>query len=108
MRLTAHRQLRRHIRHIFRTIKMSSRCSSTYARRSSFEPQCTHLTMTRVYGPDLVYETCHRTGPFGWVFQCTQDRENSIERALFRGELVCYLLVNPSGTWLIGIRPMID
>lgn len=94
MHHTKQRQLRRYFDHILKFANMSSRCSSTFPRRSSFEPQCTHLTMTRVYGPELVYETCHRAGPFGWVYQCTQDREDAVERALFKGELVSDLLNN--------------
>ncbi|KAK3196743.1 hypothetical protein K4F52_000087 [Lecanicillium sp. MT-2017a] len=69
-------------------------------RRSSFEPQCTHPTMTRVYGPDVVYGTCHRPGPLGWVFQCTQDREEMIDQSVSNGDFPTSETV--SGTSLFG------
>ncbi|CAM1510170.1 Fc.00g005050.m01.CDS01 [Cosmosporella sp. VM-42] len=53
--------------------------------RLPFTPQCTHLTMTRLYGLDYVCEACHRPGPFGWVYRCTQDRDDLIEHAAQRG-----------------------
>lgn len=53
--------------------------------RPKFQPQCSHLTMTRLYGTDFLCESCHRPGPFGWVYRCTQDREELIEEAVARG-----------------------
>lgn len=50
-----------------------------------FKPQCTHLTMTRIYGFELVCDACHRSGPFGWVYCCTQDREDLIEHCVAHG-----------------------
>ncbi|KAG5662797.1 hypothetical protein KAF25_005215 [Fusarium avenaceum] len=47
-----------------------------------FKPQCTHLTMTRVYDPSLKCSSCHEHGPFGWLYQCSQDREEMIEEKL--------------------------
>lgn len=41
--------------------------------------------MTRLYGTDFLCESCHRPGPFGWVYRCTQDREELIEEAVARG-----------------------
>ncbi|KAI5457738.1 hypothetical protein BGZ63DRAFT_427772 [Mariannaea sp. PMI_226] len=41
--------------------------------------------MTRLYGASFVCESCHRPGPFGWLYRCTQDREELIEEAASRG-----------------------
>lgn len=60
-------------------------------RRPIFEPQCTHATMTRVYSPNLLCAHCHYPGPSGWLYQCTQDREDLIEHAVARGEFVWQL-----------------
>ncbi|KAF7543626.1 hypothetical protein G7046_g9963 [Stylonectria norvegica] len=53
--------------------------------RPAFQPQCTHLTMTRLYGSQFVCDSCRRPGPFGWVYRCTQDRDELIEQAASRG-----------------------
>ncbi|KJZ76223.1 hypothetical protein HIM_04305 [Hirsutella minnesotensis 3608] len=65
---------------------MAPRGMASQQRRSMFEPQCTHLTMTRIYDPDLVCVSCRRPGPVGWVYQCSQDREDLIEHAVCRGD----------------------
>ncbi|KAI9158922.1 hypothetical protein HJFPF1_06925 [Paramyrothecium foliicola] len=59
-------------------------------KRPVFEPQCTHLSMTRLYDPDAACLHCRRPGPFGWVYQCTQDREEVLEQAAARGELTAF------------------
>ena len=47
--------------------------------------QCTHLTMTRLYGRDIRCQVCLRQGSFGWVYRCTQDREVLLEDEMDRG-----------------------
>ncbi|KAJ6779420.1 hypothetical protein PWT90_03876 [Aphanocladium album] len=59
------------------------------ARPANFEAQCTHTTMTRVYGPSHLCNTCHQPGTLGWVYQCTQDKEGIIDDALAHGDLNC-------------------
>lgn len=44
--------------------------------------------MTRLYGFEFTCESCHRSGPFGWVYRCTQDREDLIEHAVEHNQLV--------------------
>lgn len=39
---------------------------------------CTHLTVTRVYGPHIC-SICHRPSRFGWLYQCTQDEQQHEE-----------------------------
>jgi hypothetical protein len=46
--------------------------------------QCTHLTMTRLYGRDILCQVCLREGSFGWVYRCTQDRELLLEDEMER------------------------
>lgn len=53
-----------------------------------FRPQCTHLTMTRLYGFEFVCDSCRHHGNFGWVYRCTQDREDVIEEAIDVGRHV--------------------
>ncbi|CAJ0550663.1 Ff.00g105930.m01.CDS01 [Fusarium sp. VM40] len=38
--------------------------------------------MTRVYDTSLKCSSCHEHGPFGWLYQCSQDREEMIEEKL--------------------------
>ncbi|RDA86254.1 hypothetical protein CP532_5111 [Ophiocordyceps camponoti-leonardi (nom. inval.)] len=59
-------------------------------RRCVFEPQCTHITMTRIYDPSLLCLNCRCPGPAGWLYQCTQDREELIEHAVSRGEVASF------------------
>ncbi|OAA57218.1 hypothetical protein ISF_07139 [Cordyceps fumosorosea ARSEF 2679] len=59
------------------------------ARPACLEAQCTHITMTRVYGATQLCNACHRPGSFGWVYQCTQDKEGIIDDALAQGDLNC-------------------
>ncbi|RDA94534.1 hypothetical protein CP533_2715 [Ophiocordyceps camponoti-saundersi (nom. inval.)] len=59
-------------------------------RRCVFEPQCTHITMTRVYDPSLLCLVCRCPGPNGWLYHCTQDREDLIEHAISRGEVASF------------------
>ncbi|KAK5994582.1 hypothetical protein PT974_05061 [Cladobotryum mycophilum] len=66
---------------------MALRSPPGLQKRPAFEPQCTHLTMTRLYSPELLCASCHRPGPFGWLYQCTQDRDDSLEHAATRGDL---------------------
>ncbi|KND90734.1 hypothetical protein TOPH_04490 [Tolypocladium ophioglossoides CBS 100239] len=69
---------------------MSSRGITSLHRRSIFEPQCTHLTMTRIYDPALLCIACHQPGSNGWIYACTQDREDLIEHAICRGEMASF------------------
>lgn len=64
-------------------------------RRPVFEPQCTHLTMTRIYDSNLLCVACRRPGPSGWVYHCSQDREDLIEHAICRGETVTVVFQAP-------------
>ncbi|EGR50178.1 uncharacterized protein TRIREDRAFT_105488 [Trichoderma reesei QM6a] len=73
-------------------------------RRPIFEPQCTHATMTRVYSPNLLCAHCHYPGPSGWLYQCTQDREDLIEHAVARGEFISMDQVGCQLAPLMGIR----
>lgn len=41
--------------------------------------------MTRLYGFNLLCDACGRSGPFGWVYCCTQDREDLIEHCVAHG-----------------------
>ncbi|KAF4988398.1 hypothetical protein FGRMN_9781 [Fusarium graminum] len=41
--------------------------------------------MTRVYDPGLRCSNCQEPGPFGWLYQCSQDREKVIEEKLNMG-----------------------
>ncbi|PHH82873.1 hypothetical protein CDD82_4511 [Ophiocordyceps australis] len=69
-----------------------------------FEPQCTHLTMARVYDPLLLCLACHRPGPNGWVYCCTQDREDMIEHAICRGEMMCFDALGQQLSGLLRMR----
>ncbi|KAH7308101.1 hypothetical protein B0I35DRAFT_104258 [Stachybotrys elegans] len=57
-------------------------------KRPIFEPQCTHITMTRLYDDNALCTSCNRPGPIGWLYQCTQDREESLERAVSHGDAI--------------------
>ncbi|PFH63283.1 hypothetical protein XA68_14935 [Ophiocordyceps unilateralis] len=46
--------------------------------------------MTRLYDPCLLCVACRRPGPNGWLYQCTQDREDLIEHAVCRGEVASF------------------
>ncbi|KEY68995.1 hypothetical protein S7711_03302 [Stachybotrys chartarum IBT 7711] len=67
---------------------MSTRSPPGFSSRPTFLPQCTHLTMTRVYDNQALCVTCNRPGPIGWLYQCTQDTEETLERAAARGEQI--------------------
>ncbi|KAL6859256.1 hypothetical protein J3F83DRAFT_763361 [Trichoderma novae-zelandiae] len=73
-------------------------------RRPVFEPQCTHATMTRIYSPSLLCSHCHYPGPSGWLYQCTQDREDLIEHAVARGEFISMDQVGYQLVPLMSIR----
>ncbi|KAF5255125.1 hypothetical protein FANTH_180 [Fusarium anthophilum] len=45
--------------------------------------------MTRIYDADSKCSSCHEPGPFGWLYQCTQDHEKMIEEKLLTGEQPC-------------------
>ncbi|KAF5020360.1 hypothetical protein F66182_7609 [Fusarium sp. NRRL 66182] len=51
-------------------------------RKQLSRPTCTHLTMTRVYDPMSRCSKCNESGPFGWLYQCTQDCNEIIEEKL--------------------------
>ncbi|KAL7935609.1 hypothetical protein V8C35DRAFT_278624 [Trichoderma chlorosporum] len=44
--------------------------------------------MSRIYSPSLLCSNCHYPGPSGWLYQCTQDREDLIEFAVARGDFI--------------------
>ncbi|QPC60225.1 hypothetical protein HYE67_002456 [Fusarium culmorum] len=52
------------------------------SRTTVFKPQCTHLTMTRVYDLDATCFSCQGPGQFGWLYQCTQDCDKIIQERL--------------------------
>lgn len=52
--------------------------------------------MTRVYGFNLTCDVCHQRGPFGWVYRCTQDREDYIESVVAHGYMVKFHITLPS------------
>ncbi|KAL2760925.1 hypothetical protein ACRALDRAFT_2093999 [Sodiomyces alcalophilus JCM 7366] len=53
--------------------------------RRSLGATCTHTTMTRIYSVDLRCDSCHQLGAFGWLYRCTQDREELIRQMLAVG-----------------------
>ncbi|ORY68418.1 uncharacterized protein BCR38DRAFT_471985 [Pseudomassariella vexata] len=57
----------------------------TAYRPQIWNPACTHLTMTRMYEPN-----------FGWLYRCTQDREQMIEDAMRKGHIVSFDLLGAS------------
>jgi hypothetical protein len=44
-----------------------------------FKGHCSHLTMARAYCNDYVCDTCHRPGGFGWLYECTEQKELILE-----------------------------
>ncbi|KAL3602408.1 hypothetical protein FPOAC2_06717 [Fusarium poae] len=52
------------------------------SRTTVFKPQCTHLTMARVYDLDAKCFSCQEPGQFGWLYQCTQDCDKIIQEKL--------------------------
>lgn len=44
-------------------------------RDQSRRPMCTHMTMTRLYGPYKCL-VCRTYPVEGWVYMCTQDHPN--------------------------------
>ncbi|KAF7549112.1 hypothetical protein G7Z17_g6594 [Cylindrodendrum hubeiense] len=60
--------------------------------------------MTRLYGIDFICESCHRPGPFGWVYRCTQDRDELIEQAASRGYTTAFDELGQVLTEELGIR----
>ncbi|KAH7144476.1 hypothetical protein B0J13DRAFT_675803 [Dactylonectria estremocensis] len=72
--------------------------------RPGFQPQCTHLTVTRLFGVDFICEVCHRPGPFGWVYRCTQDRDELIEQAASRGYTTAFDALGQTLTERLAIR----
>ncbi|KAM0740736.1 hypothetical protein ACQRIT_005920 [Beauveria bassiana] len=80
--------------------------------RPSLEAQCTHTTMTRVYGAANLCCACHRPGSFGWVYQCTQDQEGIIDDALAQGDLVQAMIqqdrMTQNGTSLFAHDGLLD
>jgi hypothetical protein len=69
---------------------MTTRSSPAFFGRKFFtEPQCSHLRMTRLYDEEILCVSCQLPGPCGWLYKCTQDREDMIEAAVARGEAVC-------------------
>jgi hypothetical protein len=42
--------------------------------------------MTRLYGSDQVCQLCRQPGRWGWLYRCTQDRDEIIENNYLQGE----------------------
>ncbi|KAG9236601.1 hypothetical protein BJ875DRAFT_541200 [Amylocarpus encephaloides] len=59
----------------------------TQAPTYKYGPQCTHITMTRIFTKEFRCCVCHQLGPFGWLYRCTQDRELMIEDDVDQGYL---------------------
>ncbi|KAF4982663.1 hypothetical protein FZEAL_1770 [Fusarium zealandicum] len=59
---------------------MSTQKAHGKENRPAFQPQCTHLTMTRLYDEEAICVLCQEPGPLGWVYRCTQDREEMIAK----------------------------
>ncbi|RNJ52701.1 hypothetical protein D7B24_003070 [Verticillium nonalfalfae] len=53
--------------------------------RRQFKASCTHPTMTRVYGVNHRCDTCGTYPPFGWLYRCTQDREELLRQMIHVG-----------------------
>ncbi|RGP80222.1 hypothetical protein FLONG3_1756 [Fusarium longipes] len=68
------------------------------SRTTVFKPQCTHLTMTRVYDSDTTCSSCNEPGQFGWLYQCTQDRNKIIEEKLSCMDFLDYAFRKNSST----------
>ncbi|KAL6890834.1 hypothetical protein GGI43DRAFT_387294 [Trichoderma evansii] len=60
--------------------------------------------MTRVYSPTLLCSNCRYPGPSGWLYQCTQDREDLIEHAVKQGEFVNMDHIGSQLTPMMGTR----
>ena len=45
---------------------------------SQHQAACTHLTVTRLFGPCVRCQYCHRTPKIGWVYACTQDHDGNL------------------------------
>ncbi|KAH8178729.1 hypothetical protein LIA77_00248 [Sarocladium implicatum] len=67
------------------TMKLSMEALSDRWRRPKFRPQCTHPTMSRLYGSEFLCDHCRRPGEFGWIYRCSHDREEVIDFALSQG-----------------------
>lgn len=46
---------------------------------------CTHTKMVRVYSVGMRCDICQRHGPFGWLYRCTEDREELLRHAISAG-----------------------
>nr|XP_036583754.1 uncharacterized protein CTRU02_06393 [Colletotrichum truncatum]KAF6792897.1 hypothetical protein CTRU02_06393 [Colletotrichum truncatum] len=51
---------------------------------------CTHVTMVRVYSYVLRCDSCDNYGPFGWLYRCSQDREEILRDSIFCGDEVTF------------------
>ncbi|KAL6815094.1 hypothetical protein J3E69DRAFT_375579 [Trichoderma sp. SZMC 28015] len=60
--------------------------------------------MTRIYSPSLLCSNCHYPGPSGWLYQCTQDREDLIEHAVASGDFISMDQFGSQLTPMMGIR----
>lgn len=49
---------------------------------------CTHVTMVRVYSYILRCDSCGNSGPFGWLYRCSQDQEEILRDSICSGEEV--------------------
>ena len=56
--------------------RSSTRSSFAQPRRAA----CTHITLTRLYGPYRCIH-CHRTSRLGWVYHCTQDHDGHLSES---------------------------
>ncbi|KAL7946775.1 hypothetical protein V8C42DRAFT_343707 [Trichoderma barbatum] len=60
--------------------------------------------MSRIYSTSLVCSHCRYPGPSGWLYQCTQDREDLIEHAVARGDFISMDEVGSQLTQMMSIR----
>ena len=91
---TAHRGFINHPLAAVRRVSTPSNSSAAAAaanervRAPPKEGQCTHLTTTRLFTKDFRCVCCCREGSFGWLYRCTQDRDNLLEDEIERGYVV--------------------
>ncbi|KAK1983896.1 hypothetical protein LZ30DRAFT_587409 [Colletotrichum cereale] len=51
---------------------------------------CTHVTMVRVYSYILRCDSCGNYGPFGWLYRCSQDKEEILRDSIISGDEVTF------------------
>lgn len=73
---------------------MAGSTSPSTSRKKVFQPQCTHTTMTRLYDHESVCALCSCPGPWGWLYACTQDREDLVQQDSLANGAVCVSSTN--------------